>query len=322
MTPTASTTLRGDLNQVVEEAAAMDRFFIGHLVLPALRVDTVSGQYPKLTLTESELLKAGATKRESGASYGRVKQRYTSDTYTCLDRGLEVPVDDNDKAAVARYFDAEAAAAKHAMRMVRLDHEIRVAAAIMNATTFGAGTNSVVAYTYANIATIDFSYDVREAVRRVKAKGVIPNTVVLSDTVFNRVRESTLLKNNCGLGAGSGKASPVTAALMGTLFADDGITNVYVAKAVYDSADKGQTASVGDVWGTTYVWVGNVTGGPIQEGGAGRTLAFNSSGLESIWETMTYRDEVHKSDIVRVSQNTDEKITDSTAGTLITTQYE
>ena len=108
MYPTSGATLRADLNIKVEEAAAADDFFIGHLAMPEMGVDAKSGTYPKLKLAEAELLTPGSTVRERGGSYGEASRSWGNDTYDCVDRGLEEPVDDTDAKDVGRFFNVEA----------------------------------------------------------------------------------------------------------------------------------------------------------------------------------------------------------------------
>lgn len=319
MTPSGGATLRADLNTHVEEAAKADGFSIGHLIMPEFGVDAVSGTYPKLKKTIGELLKAGSTVRTPGGKYGEIKRMWEYDTYTCVDRGLEEPVDDTVQKDLSRFFDAEMISAKLVLRSVRLDLEIRVAAEIMSATNFGAGTNSVVAFTYANIATLDVVTDILAAIERVNNNGEVANTVVMSSAVWNLIRQSTLLRTFVRGARTETAPQNITPNILASSLAENGITQVLVGRSRYDGAIKGQTYSATSVWGNTYIWVGEVQGGDFREGGAGRTLVWNAEG--GLFVTETYRDEARRSTMVRVRQNTTEKIVNAAAGTLITTQY-
>ena len=319
MSPTSGATIRADINAVVEEAAGADSFFIGAKAMPPFGVDAKSGTYPKIQIAAGELLSSGSTDRSRGGSYGSVTRQWTTDTYDCVDRGLEEPVDDTDVKDLAKFFNLEASTARWVLRNMMLAHEVRVAAALINATTFGAGTNSAVAYTEANIATISFVADVLAAIERVRDNGNNPNTIILSSAVYNRVRRATPVVNFV---AGSiGMGAKVNATTLGQAFADEGITQVLVGKARYNSAKKGQAKSMSAVWGNTYAWVGTVNPGAasLQDGGAGFTLVWNAEG--GLFVSESYRDEAKRSNIVRVRQNTTEKVVDATCGTLITTQY-
>lgn len=321
MYPSSGATIRADLNIVVEEAYHVEKHFIGAAALPPMPVEAKSGTYPKIEIAGGALMDAVATERARGGSYGQISRKWTTDTYDCVDRGLEEPVDDTDVKDLRRFFNVEAAAAKLTMRNVKLAHEVRAAAALFNTTNFGAATNSAVAYTEANIATINFVRDVLDAIERVADNGIQANTIVLSSTVLNRLKRSTLLKEWV---RGSIKGSvdqPINAQAIAQSFADDGIERVLVGRARQNTAKKGQAKSVSSIWGTTYVWVGyvNPSARTPQDGGAGFTFYWNAEG--GLFVTETYRDESKRSNMVRVRQNTTEKITDGTAGTLIATQW-
>lgn len=314
-------TIRADLNIKVEEAAAADSFFIGGDVMPPLGVDAKSGTYPKIDIAGGALLDNIATERSRGGSYGNVVRKWGTDSYDCVDRGLEEPVDDTDQKDLARFFNLEQAAARLVLRNVRLAHEVRVAAATFNTTNYGSATNSAVAYTIANLATIDFPQDVIAAVERVNNNGAVANTVVLSSTVFARLALSAKLQSWIrGTAEGQSKVA-VNAASIAASFRDFGIERVLIGRARYNTAKKGAAASMASVWGTTHVWVGQVnpSASTPMDGGAGFTLYWNAEG--GIWVTETYRDEAKRSNMVRVRQNTAEKVVDGTAGTLIATQW-
>lgn len=321
MYPSSGATIRADINVKVEEAAGADKFFIGTRVMPEMGADAKSGIYAKVKIAEGELLSAGSTLRTRSGSYGEVSRNWTNDTYDCLDRGLEEPVDDCDAKDVGRFFNVEAASARWCLRNMRLDHETRVQAAMFNTTNFGAATNSTVAYTAANLATIDFPSDVIAAIDRIEDKGQVANTLIVPKTVFSRLMLSTKLQNWV---RGTLKGSvdmPVNAENIANSFKDLGITQVLIGRARYNSAKKGQAYTASLVWPTTYVWCGyvNPSAATPQDGGAGFTFYWNAEG--GLFVSETYRDEKRRSNMVRVRQNTSEKVTDGTAGTLIGTQY-
>lgn len=321
MYPSTGASIRADINLVVEEAYSADRFHIGAVVMPPMPVAEKSGTYPKLPIAEGALLDAVATERGRGGSYGQISRKWTTDTYDCVDRGLEEPVDDTDAKDLRRFFNLEASAARLTMRNVKLAHEQRVAAAIMNTTNFGSATNSAVAYTEANLATIDFPKDILDAIERVNDNGVEANTIVLSSTVLNRLKRSTKLQSWVRGTLTGEVALAINADSIAKSFSDHGITQVLVGRARYNTAKKGQAKSVSNVWGNTYCWVGVVNPGARtqMDGGAGFTFYWNAEG--GLFVSETYRDESKRSNMVRVRQNTTEKVVDGTSGTLVATQW-
>ena len=176
----SGSVLRGDINALVEEASEATKNLIGLQALPVFGVDEQSGQYPVFKKAKGQLLNNDATDRVPAGSYGRVERSYENDTYDCVDRGLEELVDDTYVKNVSRYFAAETTAAKHVMQQVMLGHEVRAEAAIMSTSNFGAGTSPSVAYTAANLATINFPLDVLAAIERMYNNAETANTIIMS----------------------------------------------------------------------------------------------------------------------------------------------
>lgn len=319
--PTSGATIRHDLNTVVEEGASTEEGLIGLKVMPPIGVAAKSGTYPKIKLAGGALMDAVATARERGASYGQISRNWTTDTYDCVDYGLVEPVDDAEAKDLARFFAAESVAARLTRRNVLLAEEVRVAAAIFNTTNFGAATNSTVAYTIANLATISFIDDVLTAIETLKNVGVMANAIVMGSQVMTRIKQATKVQNWIRGTLQGNIERPVNAANLAASFADEGIQNVFVGRARQNTAKKGQAISASAIWSTTYVWVGRVGTGAtdVRDGGAGFTLYWSEDG--GLFVTETYRDEDKRSNMVRVRQNVTEKVTDGTAGVLIGTQY-
>lgn len=309
---------RADINAFVEEAMFMERMLIGTKVMPPFGADAMAGQYPKFRLGKGELLNDDAQPRALTSAYNRVTRVYELDTYTCVDRGLEEVVDDVYAKDMRRFFDAEVAAGRQVLRQVMIGHEVRVAAAIINTANFTA-TAAAVNYTAALKATIDFPGDILGAIDRLNAKGVEPNSIILSGPVASRIKVSTLFQNFVRGNLPSGQPVTLTDSDIARGFGDLGIINVFIGRGQKNSAKKGQPFVGVPIWPNTHIWVGYVAGGDFMLGGAGRTIVWNPEG--GIFVSESYREEFRRSNIVRVRQNTDEKIVDPTAGELITTNF-
>lgn len=305
--------IRPELSAVVEEAAAADSYFIGSKVFPPFNSTKKTGEYMKITKAESEVMKKNITERAQKAPYGRVDRTYTKDSFACQDRGLEELLDDAVTAELADFFSTEQVTSKLLLRSIMMDHEIRVAAEVMNASNFD-NVNGSVAYDIANIATINFPLDVTTAKKRLMKRGELVNTMVLNRDLFDIIRQTTLM--SAFLFGPLGGGQQITEDMLGKAF---GIPNVLVADAAYDTAKKGQTASLSYIWNDNYIWLGNVQGGDLSAGGAGRTIVWTGD-ASSLWVTETYRAETNRSDVIRVRQHTDEKVVSAPAGTLIGTQ--
>lgn len=319
MYPSSGATIRGDLNTFVQEGLAADSFFIGAQVFTPYEVDLRSGQYPRLKKGNGSLLKSGSTLRAPKGSYGEIDRAWDNDTYDTVDRGMEELIDDTQQRDLKRFFNQEVVTSNLVRRCVQLDHETRVAAALFNTTNFGSATNSTVAYTAANLATIDAPTDILAAIERVNDNGEEADTLVMSPNVFNRIKLSTKLQNFIRGSRPTDGTLNLSQSTVAAAFAENGIKQVLVGRARYDSAKKGQAFSSARVWSDTYIWCGRVGTGDFMNGGAARTIVWNAEG--GLFVTEAYRDEKRRSGVIRVRQNTTEKVINDGCGTLIATQY-
>lgn len=314
----AAAVLRADIQTLVVEAAQADQMFIGLRCMPEWGVEEKSGQWPKFRLGKGELLNDDATRRTPQGSYNLVNRTYENDNYTVEDFGLSERVDDSYKNDVARFYDAEVQAALQVRRQVQIGHEVLVAAAMMNNSTFTA-TAADVNYTEANIATINLVLDVSGCVSRLNDKGVIPNTIVMSKNVFNRVRRSTLLLNFLRGILGNDATRLATPSQIAQVFNDDGITQCHIGRMPKNNAKKNAAYSATAIWGDTYIWVGYVAGGDPMAGGAGRTVVWTKDG--PLFTSESWYDTEKRSNMVRVRHSITAKTVDATSGELITTSY-
>lgn len=316
----AAATFRADLSGYVFETADWEKNLIAPLVLPIVQVDTQQGQYPVFKKTKGQLLKRGVKARAPYSGFPRGTMAYEQDTYSCQEWGYEQAIDDTVAKNVKRFFDAEVVATEQARRKLLLDYEIRTAAAIQNTGNFTA-TSSGTAYTIANIASFDFALDVEGILDGMISNGESANTLVIPYQVWTRVKASTKFQNRLrGAGVSSDSILNASAEAAAEVL---GLENVIIARGAYDIANEGVAFSSSLIWNNTYCWLGKVTsaGNPaaMLKGGAGYTLNWSAFGPPI--GVSTYRDEPNKSDIVRAEQNVAEKIVNSAAGALLTTQY-
>lgn len=311
---------RGDIAGVVEQAKDFEAGLIGSGVMPILDVPVRAGQYPSFVLKEGQLLKSDMKTRSPYSAFARGTRAFVQDTYTALEYGYEEAVDDTVTLDVARFFDAEVIAAKLAKRKLLLAHELRVASKIFDSGTFTA-TNSGTAYTTANLATFDAGQDVQEAIDRLLSKGESTSNlkVVIPYPVWTRIRASTKFQNRLrGTGLSTDTILNASTQAAAEVF---GVAEVLIGRASYDTAPEGVAFSAGNVWANTFIWVGSVTQASAGYFGGGAGFTLNWSEYGPAIGVSTYREEAIKSNIVRASQYTAEKVVNANAGQLVTTQY-
>ncbi len=312
-------TPRSDIYALAMQSNAdFNKLFIGDQVFPVKGEDVKRGIYMRAKLANAELLNGDAAPRANGDAYQRVNRKYDTDTFDALEYGLEGVIDDAYESEVERFMNVEATEAALLERSLRISYEVRIAATLFNASTFTA-TAATVAYTAANIATIDAVNDVDLARARMLKNGLIPNAVVMSYNVYQRIRRSALLQNQIyGVvprGAGQ-KMLPGEQDVAEAL----GVEKLLVGKAPKNANTKGQAYNGSFIWGDTYFAVCVIEGGEYTAGGVGRTIQWTKD-TTGLFTPETYRSDERRSNILRVRQHTAEKVIDETAAELITTSY-
>jgi len=311
------TTIRADIAQAVFEGLSnKNNLFIGTEVMPVFSSDVRSGAYLKLNLGDSEALNDDALKIAAGAGYPRTSRRFTSDSFDAIEYGLEEVLPDSNRRDLDRFFDTEVNIAGMLLRQIQVSHEARVASAAFAANGLTAISASA-AYTDANITSFDVPGDVAAAKLELAKYGVLANTLIMSMPVFERIRRSAKVQNQF-FGIVPSDQSRLLSE--GEVAAAVGVDRVLVGRAPKNTAKKGQVYSGGFIWSNTYMALANTVGGDFSGGGFGRTIVWAAdSPVPFVSET--YRDEARRADVLRVRQNSAEKVIDGSSIIRITTGY-
>lgn len=313
----STTTIRADIAQAVYEGRNnKQNLFIGTEVMPVYVADVRSGEYLKINLGDSEALNDDATKIAPGAAYPRVSRKFTSDTYNTTEYGLEETLPDATSRDLARFLDVEVAVADMLLSQIQIGHEARVASATFAANGLTAISASA-AYTEANLASFNLPGDVAEAKLTLAKYGTLPNALIMSAPVFERVRRSTKVQNQFFGVVPSDQSRLLSES---EVAAACGVDRVLVGRAPRNTAKKGQAYAGGFIWADNYIALANVSGGEFAAGGFGRTILWGAdSPVPFVAET--YRDEARRSNVLRVRQHVSEKVIDGSSIIRITTGF-
>lgn len=312
----ATAAPREELNDFVMESTTIPAMFVADDILPARPLRLPTGHYPKITVATADLMRATTSKRAPGAGFDRWQAAISDGTLSLLQYAEELQIPDEQQMLYEDYFDLEATFALEAAHRTARNREILVAGQIFNSTNFTA-TNSAVAYTEANIATISFVADVLACIRRIKAKGELANTIVLSGTVYDRIRRGTLVQ--AFIAGANQPGAVVNENTLQRAFAENGIKKVIIADSYVNLSAPNKSDVISAIWGTTYVWIGNCQSGDLKSGGVGRTFYWEKEG--PVYSISTYRDENKASNIVRAKSTIQAAVVNTRAGELITTQW-
>jgi hypothetical protein len=311
------TTIRADIAQAVYEGLSnKNNLFIGTEVMPVYSSDVKSGAYLKLNIGDSETLNDDVLKIAAGAGYPRTSRRFTSDSFDAIEYGLEEVLPDSNRRDLDRFFDTEVNIAGMLLRQIQISHEARVASAAFAANGLTA-ISATAAYTEANITSFDVPGDVASAKLELAKFGVLPNTLIMSMPLFERIRRSAKVQNQF-FGIVPSDQSRLLSE--GEVAAAVGVDRVLVGRAPKNTAAKGQTYAGGFIWSNTYMALATTSGGDFSGGGFGRTIVWAAdSPVPFVSET--YRDEARRANVLRVRQNSAEKVIDGSSIIRITTGF-
>jgi hypothetical protein len=314
--PTSGTTIqRPDLGAIsYEYLMAADRVgFIAQLVLPVFEVQHQSADYPVIPL--EAIMKVPATKRASRGAYPRGDYEFETGTYACEEYGWEEPVDDAEARLYRRFFDAETVAVERATNILLRDYEKRVAAMVFNVSNITQ--TAAVATEWSTAATCTPRADVQAAIAALRAAmGIVPNSAVMCEKVFQNLLASKELRDY--LQYTSPHLIETRMAQLDMVAKYLGVSQVLVAGGMYDTADKGQSASLADIWDDEYVLLARLAANvqDLREPCLGRTFLWTADSPQIV-TTESYPEEQTRSNIYRVRQYVDEAFVYTGAGYLL-----
>jgi len=309
-------TPRADLAQAMAEYDFSKKKFIGFQVLPSILVPHEAATFSKI-LREG-MLRREDVKRTKKSAYNRGEWEHEDDTYQCYEYGLEQALDDSERAKYSRDFDAEFWSAKMAYERVLREHEIRVATAVFNATTWtGASLTTGVSTEWSTPATADVLGDVQGGKEKVRAlTGMEPDTLICSQKVYNNIRRNAAL-----LAAIAYVQVATDVNVRGAIAEWLGLDQILVGGGVYNSDPEGDTSFTGaDIWDDEYamVCVAGRAGMPLQVPCIGRTVTWEADSPETDGLIVEeYREEQTRSWVYRARHNVDEKVLDASFGHLL-----
>jgi len=292
---------RPDLAAVVHEAVDKPNNFIGLQVLPIFKVEEQTGQYP--VIPAEVMFSLPDTRRTSRGAYPRSDWGWEWDNYATVENGFEQRVDDRDVKLYGRYFDAEKMAGIRAQRVVLRKQEKRVADMVFNASNFTAHGVSHEWDDGENATPIDNVKTGRKAIH--DAVGIEPNTLVIAYSTFLDLGLCDQIVDRIKYTQPSVERGDIKVDLLALAF---GVERVVVGDALYNTAKKGQDASLSSLWSNEYAML-CVTDGSAMLGDTpnlGRTFLWTADSPSNC-VVESYRDDVVRSDIIRVRHETDEE---------------
>lgn len=314
--PTSATTLqRPDLAALAWEynLNAPMRGFIGTQILPTFGVPEQSSDYPVIPI--EAILKIHDSQRTPRGNYNRSDYEFETDTYACKENGWEELVDDVERKLYSRFFDAESVATTRAMDVILRNQEKRVASIVFATGNITNCANVSTEWSTASGCTPRADVmDAKDTLR--KATGIVPNAGACSYTVLNNLMHAKEILE--AFQYTQPLVTLPTQAQINILAQYFGLDYLFVGGAQYDSAKKGQTFSLSDIWDDEYFLLfAKASDAPnLMEPCLGRTFLWTADSPSNV-VVESYRDETRRSDVYRVRQYTDEELVFAGAGYIL-----
>lgn len=313
---TASSAIyRPDLGiSVLEYAEGPTMGLIGTIVMPVFPVNKQSSSYP--VVPKEALLKLPETARSPRSNYNRGDWEWERGIFSTVEHGWEEPVDDTERELLDLEAPgaADLVAALRGSNIIKKGQEKRIADTIFNASNFTAHAVTDEWDDVANATPID---DVKTGKLSFRsACGMLPDALIIAYSTFENLKNCEQIVNRLKYTFPGIDLNRMTSAQLAAVF---DVPQVLIGGAVYDSAKKGASASISDIWSNEYAALVKIAKrGQFAEPGVGFTFLWTEDSAENP-VVEQYREESRRSDVFRVRHNTDECLMQSknTSGTVV-----
>lgn len=288
---TANPVLSGLFQKFLRSAEG----FVGRVLAPINRTGEQTAKY--YVWDAENLLSVPRLKaRAPGAPYPRVEGKLSDDSFFAQNWGVEEKVPDEHIKKYGSRFSAQQAAIRRVKNIVTVNHELRVK------DLYDGGTvpNSTVSTKW-DAGGSDPIGDVDTGKAAIRsASGMNPNTLVLSQTVFDvlKVNSAILAKFQ------NVERAILTPELLQAIF---GVPRVVIAGQMIDGAADGQAVNPAEIWGDSVYLAYIDPTDDIQAPSAAKTLLWTAWGSEDAMVESYYERNI-KSEIERCEHYTDEKL--------------
>lgn len=242
--------------------------------------------------------------RAPAAGFKRLISKLSDDTFNAKDYGIEEVMDKMEIRMYDGVYSADRSAMERAVRVVAVNHEIRVrnlARAVSQTSTPTVKWNAASGTTI--VADIQAGKNVIRA-----ATGVVPNLLTLPYDVYVALIQSAEMKAYYSNVQGGGITKANLEAILGV--------EIVVSGDLINTAAEGQAASLGGIWSDEAFLSYSQRTADVRALNFARTFnwtALDGSGPAGI-STFTYDENEIDSRVVRARQFTDEKVVAPGAG--------
>ena len=294
--------------------------YIADRVLP--KISGVAKTGTLLTISRASTFGDGSDNlaRASGGEYHRHKgAQMGTDTWQTKEYGDEVAIDLGDIQDMAELGDLKYIQSQVCLENLKIWQERRMAALLFDTGVFT--TNTLIGGNKWSASTSDPVANLVTAARAVRLSGKKANTVVIgSEALFTAQRNAALAAFANYNTDRNFMPMDALQAIFSKICGGD--VEIFVGDALYNTANPGQTAVIGDIWGDA-LWLGYLNrdseAGAATNGGQDVTTDASAAVLlvQDDLISEEYDLPSHNSVVVRHRHKVAEKVTNAVAGYII-----
>lgn len=277
---------------------------IGEKIFPRLTVQSRTGYFYVFNKSKFRVetdLRTGIS-RAQRVDYGMVKTAFGPLKEHALEEGIEYEVRDTYPSPM----DARADATENVSERLALGHEKAVADILTDTAIVTQSVTLSGVDQWSDFANSDPFDDIETGMATVQAAAMVtPNTAIMGYQVFSKIKHHPDLLGRMSVASIRVLTEDLLAALIG-------VQNVWVGKAMRNTADEGQADSMSYLWGKNFI-LAYVSGTPgIKKMSLGYTLVLNNGRQVDRWD-----EPWNKAEFVRVSDYYEAKLVAAEAAYLI-----
>ncbi len=292
--------------------------FIADSVAKQIDVPTAAGT---MTRIPREMMTKDPNTLNRGADGGYSRGEWTDETFTFFtkEQGFEMPIDQNMANQAKLYYDAEMVASRIAMSKAKRGHEILVAAAIMNTSTFtGASLTTAVSTNWRTSGSTAVPIaDIKGARQKVRENcGRDANTLILDWVGWEALIETAQIVGRINGGATNEIPARAKMQAVATLI---GLDNIIVARGLKDSGKQGQVYAGAGIWTTTTAMIAYINPmASLFDINLCNAYNWDGDGGSWDWTLERYYNEEKRRDVVRTRRQVGVKVEYPECGHLLT----
>jgi hypothetical protein len=266
-------------------------------VVPVKNEDGVYWVYDKSKFFTPQALRAPRTR------YREIDWSATRDSYHAEEYGLETRIDDRERNNSASPLDLDETGTETLVDMIFNNREKRIATMVLSTGNVTQNTTLAGATQWSDAGggdPIGVAMTAHDTIRA--ATGIRPNSAVMGYSVWSKLQQNPKIMARLPEGA------QVTEQVLKTLFQVD---NLYIGSVLTATSKKGQTVTLGDVWGKDVLFFHK------QNRPALRRPAFGYQMQVAGLRTFRWRDTPVNCDVIRVNEIRAEKMVAASLGYLV-----